>query len=136
MRVAFDSNVIISAIVFPSKLLDEAFLIASADGNRLVLSEYVVEETIGVIRRKWPDMVDTVASFFNQLDFELVATSEVHDNPMVSIRDPKDYPVIASAVDGHCDVLVTGDRDFEDLAVARPIIMTPKAFADTYGLAG
>ena len=132
--MAFDTNVIISALVFPSRLLDEAFLIASDEGNRLILSQYVVEETIGVVHRKWPEMVDTVVSFFNQLDFELIEGRERQDDPRVSIRDPKDYPVIASAMNGHCDVLVTGDRDFEDLTMEKPIIMTPRAFVDTYGL--
>lgn len=55
MRVALDANVVISALLFPSKLMDEVFRISSAPGNRLVLSNYVVDETVEVIGRKCDD---------------------------------------------------------------------------------
>jgi putative PIN family toxin of toxin-antitoxin system len=59
---------------------------------------------------------------------ELIATveAELRDETMVPkpakpfplpIRDPDDRWVLASAVDGHADLLVTGDQDL--LAVAR-----------------
>jgi putative PIN family toxin of toxin-antitoxin system len=37
----------------------------------------------------------------------------------VEVRDPKDAPVIAAAVAGRADVIVTGDRDLLDDAELR-----------------
>ena len=46
---------------------------------------------------------------------------------------PADLPVILGAIRGRCDVLVTGDRDFEDVKIEAPVIMTPREFVDAFG---
>jgi len=49
----------------------------------------------------------------------------------LEIRDPDDKWVLATAVDGNADVLVTGDSDLLDVAAQSPIrIMTPREFWD------
>src|SRR5437773_4592669 len=46
-------------------------------------------------------------------------------------RDPGDQWVLASAIESRADVLVTGDRDLLDIAVAAPIkIIDPRGFWD------
>jgi predicted nucleic acid-binding protein len=46
----------------------------------------------------------------------------------MKIRDADDLWVVASAIDGDADMLVTGDRDLIDIANASPLpILSPRA---------
>jgi predicted nucleic acid-binding protein len=49
-----------------------------------------------------------------------------------SLRDKKDNPILASAILADADVLVTGDKDFAELSIERPLIMTITEFTDKY----
>lgn len=59
-------------------------------------------------------------------------TPKMISQPIVQIRDIKDYPVIYTAIMEEVDVLITGDKDFEDLGLEIPEILTPKAFIEKY----
>ena len=48
------------------------------------------------------------------------------------IRDIKDYPVLYTAILEDVDVLVTGDRDFADIDIEKPEIMTPTEFIEKF----
>lgn len=49
---------------------------------------------------------------------------------MFEIRDPKDYPVLYTAMINGVDILVTGDEDFASVSVDMPRIMTPVQFLE------
>ena len=50
-------------------------------------------------------------------------------------RDPKDDPLVACAVEGAADYLVSGDRDLLDLGETENTRMvTPREFVETLGL--
>jgi predicted nucleic acid-binding protein len=40
--------------------------------------------------------------------------------------------VLHSAIIADVDVLITGDKDFENIEIERPEIMTPKKFLEKY----
>ena len=44
----------------------------------------------------------------------------------------KDYPVLYTAIIDDIDILVTGDKDFSDIGVERPEIMTPAEFMERF----
>lgn len=48
------------------------------------------------------------------------------------IRDMKDYPVLYTAIIEDVDVLITGDKDFSDIELDRPKIMTPGEFTEKF----
>lgn len=48
------------------------------------------------------------------------------------IRDELDYPALYSAMVGLADVLVTGDKDFADVNVETPDIVTPAQYLECY----
>ena len=62
------------------------------------------------------------------LNFETVNTPSHINANLFTIRDPNDYPVLYSAVVGQADVVVTGDKDFQDVHVNNVSIMTPVEF--------
>lgn len=40
--------------------------------------------------------------------------------------------VLHTAIIADVDILITGDKDFEDIKIERPEIMTPKEFLEKY----
>lgn len=68
------------------------------------------------------------------MSYELVYTPQVMDRTLLEIRDPKDYPVLYTAIAEDVDVLITGDRDFAEIQLERPEIYTPAEFMHYYGI--
>ncbi len=100
--------------------------------HRLVLSSYVIDELWDVIKRKFPGKLAATDLFLSQLPYELVYTPKNIHRGLFSLRDEDDYPVLYSAVAEDVDVFVTGDRDFEEIDLERPEIVTPAQFLEKY----
>ena len=131
MRIMLDTNVLISAILFPgdkiNNMMNYIFL-----RHQLVLSSYVVEELKSVVRRKFPKEEPVIEKLLLMMSYEYVYTPDDMKENLFSIRDVKDYPVLYTAIIEDIDILITGDRDFEDIIIDKPLIMTPKEFSDKY----
>lgn len=99
-----------------------------------MLCDYVIEELRLVAKRKFPSRVQAIEQFFFELPFELVHTPKnlVMEN-FPSVRDPKDSPILATALLESVDVFVTGDKDFLVLDLETPQIMTVTEFLEEYG---
>ena len=108
-----DTNVLISALLFPGTKMD-AMMNYIFTNHQLVLSSYVVDELKNVVRRKFPGK----EMIINKLLF--------------NIRDIKDYPVLYTAIIEDVDILVTGDKDFSDIDVEKPKIMSPTQFMENF----
>jgi len=131
MRVMIDTNVLISALLFPSERLNTLFYKITTE-HRLVLSSYVIEELLYVVHRKFEGKVDVVDLLLSQIPYELVYTPKQPKPGLFDIRDEKDYPVLYSAITEDVDVFITGDKDFEELNLEKPEILTPSTFLDKY----
>jgi len=108
MRVLLDTNVLISAYFWNGR--ERAILWDCIRGNyENIISDYILGETQKVLRYKFEVPDDAVERYLFLLRTfsTLVSLGEVH---CVS-RDPKDNPIIATALSGKVDVLVTGDKD-------------------------
>lgn len=128
MKVCLDSNVLVSA--FATRGL-------AADVLRVVLAEHellvptvVLLEVERVLRGKF--LVPPGAWALAQQVLESQTIIERPDAPLaIAVRDPDDLWVLASAVAGGADMLVTGDADLLAVAAEAPIpILTPRAFWD------
>lgn len=51
---------------------------------------------------------------------------------LFAIRDWNDYPVLYTAIVEDVDVFITGDKDFADVEIEKPAIMSPAEFIDRY----
>ena len=131
MRVMIDTNVILSALLFPGERMNSLMDKITRE-HTLVLSSYVVAELLEVTRRKFKSKVKAIDLLLSQLPYELVYTPENLKPGLFEIRDKKDYPVLYSAVAEDVDVFVTGDKDFEGLNLNRPEILTPSGFLEKY----
>lgn len=131
MRVMIDTNVLISSLLFPSEKMN-LLLVDIVINHTMVLSSYVVDELQNVIERKFPTKINVVEKLLARMSYEFVYTPKNMKKIIVDIRDIKDYPVIYTVIIEGIDVLITGDKDFENLDLETPEIITPNGFVDKY----
>ncbi len=103
MRVMADTNILISALLFPTSLPAKV-LLHIANGHDLVLCDHIVAELRDVIARKRPDLLGDIDVLLVQLSYELVIAPQV---PGKLIQDPKDQPILNAAIMADVDVIVS-----------------------------
>lgn len=131
MRVILDTNVLVSAIVFKSKTINNTLECILCD-HKLVLPSCVVDELKQVITRKFADRLKDLDEFLIALPYEYVYTPDVMKKDLFVIRDSLDYPVLYTAIIEDVDILVTGDKDFFEVEVEKPEILSPADFLAKY----
>jgi predicted nucleic acid-binding protein len=112
-RVFLDSNVILSGLFSdrgaPRLMLDILSLnlpILSGMTGRYNIIE--IERNLG---KKMPSMLPLYQSFLAQIKLEIIPLPSLKDVlDFKGAASEKDLPVLASAVDGRADYLVTGDK--------------------------
>ena len=93
----------------------------------------MLEELRLVIERKFPAKSMALEHFFSALRFELVHTFVATDySDIPSVRDNKDTPILATAIQNNIDVFITGDKDFLVLDIDTPQIMNMAEFLFKY----
>ena len=115
LRAVIDTNLFVSGIILkrgnPFHLLEAwrtgLYVLLVSDQQRTELEAVVHRPEIA---RKYGVTEDDVAGLFRLLDIVAVRVSAEH--PLaVQVRDPKDEMILASALAGSADYLVTGDAD-------------------------
>ena len=133
MEVMLDTNVLFSAILFPSERMNALFA-ALTKKHSIVLCSYSLEELYRVTERKARQKMPAVEVFLQKLPYRLTNTprTDLIDVDF-NLRDAADYPILQSALLADVDILLTGDRDFDDMELDRPEIMSPSEFMSAYG---
>lgn len=107
LRIVIDTNVWYSAILYGNQ--PEEIIRLSLYNFQIVNSDYIIQELRELLKTR----AKAPYKWLNFLEKHLKLVCEVIDireMPAVS-RDPKDDPIIATAIQGKCSYLVTGDRD-------------------------
>lgn len=131
MRIMYDTNVLLSSILFPNQRFSQMLEYISQN-HRLVLSSFVIEELFAVTKRKFSEKQKVIDRFLTDLSYEYVYTPHQMKSGLFEIRDPNDYPVLYIAVIENIDILITGDKDFTSLIIEKPQILTPSDFISKY----
>ena len=127
-----DTNVIISILVFDSKKLKKMLKIIT-DNYKLILSSYVLYELDEVVKRKFKNKKYDLDEFLYNIPFDIYYTPETIINKnFMGIRDIKDAPVLYSSIMSDVDILITRDKDFENLDIEKPEILSPTEFLEKY----
>jgi uncharacterized protein len=126
LRVSLDTNVLVSAFTTRGICCDIVNLVLAE--HQLILGETVMAEFSRVLERKMRMPEATVEEAIAFLLREAVVTSRGADIEF-SVRDPDDDAVLAEAIAGLAEVLVTGDRDLLEILGDPPIeILSPRGF--------
>jgi uncharacterized protein len=125
-RVCLDSNVIIAAFISRG-LCADLFRSVLAE-QELVVPQVVVDEVRRVLTKKFKLSPDALAAFDAVLERCDIIPSGSEVSP-ISVRDPDDELVLAGALAGRAQMLVTGDGDLLAVAAQSPIpIVTPREY--------
>ena len=128
LRIVFDSNVYISALLFkgiPGKILDMAFK------NEIILitSGEIITETVRILREKfkWPE--HNIDKFMRRL-----SDISVNIRPGIKLNVIKeresDNRVLECAVSGDASLIVSGDKHllklkkYKNIPIVRPVYLT------------
>ena len=128
MRVCLDTNVLVAAIATRGLCADVLRTVLAE--HELVIGEVILVELRRVLTTKFKvpsDRVDAIEAIF--APFPLLPKPSVPSEVMV--RDPSDRWILATALAGAADVLVTGDEDLLTVAPQASIrILAPRPFWD------
>jgi putative PIN family toxin of toxin-antitoxin system len=128
VRVFLDTNVLVSAFATRG-LCADVFRHILAEHN-LITGEVVIVELRRVLRERIKVPAPTIAAIEQLLRDQVVVPKPAEPYPL-PIRDVDDRWVLASAVAGKADVLVTGDSDLLEMASRAPLpIVDPRGFWD------
>lgn len=111
MRCIFDTNTLISAIIFPNSIPGRAFNLALSRDIVLISAE-TITELYEVITRPKFDPYLTIEEREEFLESLLIRSEliEVLEESQIC-RDPKDDKFLNLAKSGAANYLVTGDKD-------------------------
>ncbi|NJE03163.1 putative toxin-antitoxin system toxin component, PIN family [Thermococcus sp. MV11] len=108
MRILLDTNVLISAYFWNGR--ERALLWDCIRGiHENVISDYIIGEVKKVLGDKFGLPDDAVERYV--LLLATFSTSVPIGEVYHVSRDPKDNPIIATALSGKVDALITGDKD-------------------------
>lgn len=122
MRILIDTNILISAILFPKSLIAKTLLYIT-NNHSIIFCDQNITELREVLRRKKPDAEVLLA----ELSYELIP-AVYHTEKL--IRDAKDQPILNAAIIADVDIILTGDKDFLSLDMEHPSCMNVTQFLE------
>lgn len=133
-RVVLDTNVLVSGVIASGH---SARILDSARQNKITLitSPHLLAEFNDVISRrritrKYPDAAANAQTLLDFMRASCVIVSGIPQGKGVS-RDQDDDFVLACAVDGEADFIVSGDPHLLDLETHKEIlILSPREFVE------
>jgi len=115
VRVVFDTNVLVSALIFPGGNGERALARVIEGRHQLLLSRAIIRELLEVLARKFArdrEELARVAVFFGDLAELIEPAAQV-----AVLEDEPDNRILECAADGDASVIVTGDKQM--LALGR-----------------
>jgi putative PIN family toxin of toxin-antitoxin system len=123
VKIVLDTNVLIAALIARGvchDLLEHCVL-----RHTLFISEFILSETQEKLIEKFGYSAELAAEVVSVLRsrMKIVTPSKLESQVC---RDPDDDNILAAAVSGNCDCIITGDKDllvlgrYEGVAIFRP----------------
>lgn len=133
LRVFIDSNILVSAVL-SNMSLSSKLLRLLIEEHHLIICSFSIAEVSKVISRKFPNHISKWDKFLTTLEFEIAYTpSDLSTVKAPYIRDPKDIPILVSAMVAQPDILITGDMDFHTPEIQEYFtVLTPGDFLTIY----
>ena len=109
MRVVFDTNIFISALVFPGSQAEKALFKILDGDDTLMISKPILDELLSTLARKFsrdPEALSHVAVMLTDMSEVVKPKSTVE-----VFKDDPDNRVLECAEAGHAEAIVTGDKE-------------------------
>ncbi len=108
MRVVFDTNILVSALVLPGGRADEALTRVVEGTDRLLLSKPILDELLDVLARKFSRDREQLARV--AVGLEELAEWVRPARRITAAADEPDNRILECASAGRADAIVTGDK--------------------------
>jgi putative PIN family toxin of toxin-antitoxin system len=108
LKVVFDTNILVSALVFPGGRGEAALLRIVKERDQLIISKPILDELLGVLGRKFARDAEELAHaavFISELGILVRPRKQLH-----VVKDDPDNRILECAIAGRADVIVTGDK--------------------------
>lgn len=108
MKVVFDSNIYISALVFPGGQAERAIERVIRGPDTLFISKPIVDEVVNVLARKFSRSAEELAK--TAVTLSDLGTVVRPSAQITILEDESDNRILECAADYEADVIVTGDK--------------------------
>jgi len=108
MRVVFDTNIFISALVIPGSQAEKAVVRIIEGKDVLLLSKGILDELLTVLSTKFSrdkEEISRVAVFLSETAERVEPAQKIK-----VLTDEPDNRILECAVSGNADAIVTGDK--------------------------
>jgi putative PIN family toxin of toxin-antitoxin system len=108
MKVVFDTNILVSALVFPGGRGEAALRRIIEEQDQLVISKPILDELLGILARKFSrdaEELAHVAVFLSDLGLSVKPRRKLQ-----AVKDEPDNRILECALAGHAEAIVTGDH--------------------------
>jgi putative PIN family toxin of toxin-antitoxin system len=119
MKVVFDTNILVSALVFPGGRAEAALLRIIEEHDQLLLSKPILDELLRVLARKFSRDAEELAHtavFLSGLALTVTPRQKLR-----VVKDDPDNRVLECALAGRADAIVTGDGALLELGEFRGV---------------
>ena len=130
MKVVFDTNIFISALIIPESQAEKAILKIIQGNDILLISKEIIDEVLSVLSSKFSrdrEELSHVAIMLSELGEFISPIKKVK-----ILRDEPDNRILECALSGKADVIVTGDKDMLNLETYKKVrIITLKEYLES-----
>lgn len=109
MKLVFDTNIFISALVVPHSKAEQAIVKIIEGSDTLILSKEIISEILSVLSIKFHrdrEAISHVALYLSDLARMVQPVKKIR-----LFKDDPDNRILECAVSGRADAIVTGDKE-------------------------
>ena len=129
MKVVFDTNILVSALVFPGGRGEAALRRVVEEQDQLVVSKPILDELLGILGRKFARDAEELAHaavFLSELGVVVKPRQRLR-----VLKDDPDNRILECAVAERADAIVTGDKALLELDEYRGVrILSLREYLD------
>jgi len=130
MRCMVDTNVLVSAALFPKGTCAAAYMRAVLPPFQPLVCTYILEELRRVFFEKFPARTEAYLRFAEALTLsvEVCETPTAPTAEESCLGDVADRPILRAALLAGAEFLLTGDKGFAAAGLQKPRVVSAAAF--------
>lgn len=132
-----DTNILISASLFPASVPAQAFMKAVSWPHEAMVCQYSIDEMRNVYKRKFPGKLENFDIFARMLLHSVEIAPTPPDDAfniqiLRKVQDRNDWPILIAAVSANAHGIITGDRHFLESGISSPQMIAAAEFIKLY----